>query len=166
LQQLLIFFRKYFNVAGPHSVEPSPQRTPFIFQAGTSPAGKIFATKHAEAMFIPGMEAHTIRKVADEIRAEIAKNGRDPRSVKLIAGMQVIVDETDELAQAKYEEYLSYADLEGSLALFGGWYGIDLDKYGDYEDFRFAAKREGPIKGIQGMIDAWSATIPGTENVE
>jgi hypothetical protein len=34
--------------------------------------------------------------------------------------MLVIVHETGEKAQAKYEEYLSYADLEGSLALFGG----------------------------------------------
>jgi alkanesulfonate monooxygenase SsuD/methylene tetrahydromethanopterin reductase-like flavin-dependent oxidoreductase (luciferase family) len=65
------------------------------------------------------------------------------------------------------DEYLdvTYKLWEGSLALFGGWYGIDLDKYGDDEDFRFAAKRNGPIKGIQGMIDAWSSTIPGTENV-
>lgn len=62
-------------------------------------------------MFISGMEAHTIRKIANETQAEIAKNGRDPRSVKVIAGMQVIVEETEELAQAKHEEYLSYADL-------------------------------------------------------
>jgi len=43
---------KYFNVPGPHLSEPSPQRTPFLFQAGTSKAGKAFGAKHAEAIFV------------------------------------------------------------------------------------------------------------------
>jgi alkanesulfonate monooxygenase SsuD/methylene tetrahydromethanopterin reductase-like flavin-dependent oxidoreductase (luciferase family) len=28
---------KYFNLESRHIVDPSPQRTPFLFQAGTSP---------------------------------------------------------------------------------------------------------------------------------
>jgi hypothetical protein len=64
--------------------------------------------------------------------------------------MLITVDETDEKVNAKYEEYLSYADLEGSLTLFGGWTGVDLDKWRDDEDFKFT----GP-GSIQSMVSNW-----------
>lgn len=155
--------REWFKCSGPHQIEPSPQRTPFIFQAGTSTAGKIFATKHAEAMFLPGMETKVIKKGADAIRSLASEIGRDPNSIKLIAGIFIVVDETDEKAQAKYEDLLSYADDDGTLALFGGWYGVDIDKYGDDEDFRFAEGFPGPV---QGMLEAWSTTVPGGKDIK
>ena len=37
------FEGEYFSVAGPHLAEPSPQRTPVLYQAGTSSRGKSFA---------------------------------------------------------------------------------------------------------------------------
>ena len=42
---------RYFSVPGAHLVEPSPQRTPVLFQAGTSPAGREFAARNAELVF-------------------------------------------------------------------------------------------------------------------
>jgi FMN-dependent oxidoreductase (nitrilotriacetate monooxygenase family) len=151
---------KYFKVAGPHLVEPSRQRTPFIFQAGASKAGKPFASANAECMFIPGMDIPTVRKTAQEIHELAQSHGRDPRGIKLIVGMLIIVDETDERARSKYEEYLSYADLEGSLALFAGWTGCDLGPYDDDQDFSF----EGP-GAIQSVVSAWQRVIPGSENI-
>ena len=44
----------YYSVAGPHLCEPSPQRTPLLFQAGTSHDGRDFAARWAECMFISG----------------------------------------------------------------------------------------------------------------
>ncbi|KAL3472384.1 luciferase-like domain-containing protein [Aspergillus californicus] len=152
---------EYFNVAGPHLIEPSRQRTPFIFQAGTSKAGKTFAAKHAEAMFLPGMHIDAVRKNVLDVRQTALDQGRDLDGLKLIAGMLIIVDETDESAQRKYDEYLSYADLDGSLALFGGWTGADLGKYGDDDDFEFT----GP-GAIQSIVSSWRATIPGSEGIK
>lgn len=43
---------QFFNVPGPHIVEPFPQRTPVLFQAGASDKGRNFAGKHAEAIFV------------------------------------------------------------------------------------------------------------------
>ncbi|KAK7606473.1 alkanesulfonate monooxygenase [Phyllosticta paracitricarpa] len=152
---------KYFKVAGPFTNEPSIQRTPFIFQAGTSPAGKAFASKYAECMFIAGMEPHIVRKSTEDIRARALEHGRDPQTLKLIVGMLIIVDETDEKARAKYEEYLSYADLEGSLALAAGWTGTDFGTFSDDEDFRFT----GP-PAIQSVVSSWSAAVPGSDGVK
>ena len=148
-------------MAGPFTNEPSIQRTPFIFQAGASSAGKEFASKHAECMFLPGMEPHVVRKVAQDVRRRVVEHGRDLKSIKLIAGIVIIVDETDQKAQAKYEEYLSYADLEGTLALFGGWFTTDLSSYADDDDLRFAGSG-----GITSLVSTWSATIPGTDGVK
>ncbi|KIX03527.1 uncharacterized protein Z518_07080 [Rhinocladiella mackenziei CBS 650.93] len=114
-------------------------------------------------MFLPGMEPHVTRKTADAVRKLAVEQGRDPHSIKLLAGIIIIVDETDEKAQAKYDEYLSYADDEGTLALFGGWYGVDISTWGDDEDFRFAPGFPG---AIQGMLESWSATVPGGENIK
>lgn len=112
-------------------------------------------------MFLPGMEPKSVKKTVDDIRQRAVDQGRNPSTIKLIAGILIIVDETDEKAQAKYEEYLSYADMEGSLNLFGGWTGVDLDQWDDDEDFKFS----GP-GAIQSMISSWSATIPGTDGVK
>ncbi|KAK7419656.1 hypothetical protein QQX98_003247 [Neonectria punicea] len=147
---------------GPLTTSPSYQRTPFLFQAGASSAGKAFATKHAECMFLPGLEPARTRELVEDIRKRTAGNGRNPDNLKLIAGVLIIVDETDEKAQAKYQDYLSYADYEGTLSLFSGWLNTDLSQWDDDdENFRFT----GP-GGIQSMVTSWSATIPGTENVK
>ena len=45
---------KYFEVPGPAFCEPSPQRTPLLFQAGVSEAGNGFGGKHAEVIFVGG----------------------------------------------------------------------------------------------------------------
>lgn len=150
---------KHFSVPGPHVCEPGPQRTPFLFQAGTSKAGKEFGAKHAEAIFVNGQLPEKTRPAVDALR-QLAKEkfGRDPSSVKIIAGITIIVDETDEKAQQKKEELLSYGDREGALALFGGWTGYDLSTYSDDEDFRFSK-----VPTIQSIIERWADTVPGSE---
>jgi FMN-dependent oxidoreductase (nitrilotriacetate monooxygenase family) len=151
---------KYYKCKATHQLHPSVQRTPFILQAGASTAGKDFATKHSEAMFLPGLDPHKIRKEVDDIRAQVVGHGRPADSIKILAGVLVIVDETDEKAQTKYQEYLQHADLEGAATLFGGWTNHDLSKYGEDDDFKFTGSG-----AIQSMVNTWSATIPGTDGI-
>lgn len=120
---------KYYKVPGIAITEPSPQRTPVIFQAGASPRGQKFAAKHGEGIFISPANAKGARIVSDAIRDEAEKAGRSRDDVKLFALVTVITDETDEKAQAKFQEYLSYASAEGVLALYGGWTGLDFSQY-------------------------------------
>jgi FMN-dependent oxidoreductase (nitrilotriacetate monooxygenase family) len=152
---------KYFNVPGPHLCEPSPQRTPFLFQAGTSAAGKEFGAKHAEAIFVGGQLPEKVHISVDAIR-KLAKEkyGRNPNHIKIIAGITITVAETDEAARAKHAEMLSYGDKEGALALFGGWTGIDLSGYGEGDDFRFVG-----LPAVQSIVSGWSSTIPGSDNL-
>ncbi|KAF7535730.1 hypothetical protein G7054_g5117 [Neopestalotiopsis clavispora] len=151
---------KYFEVPGPHFCEPSPQRTPFLFQAGVSEAGNNFGGKHGEAIFIGGQTYEAVQKTVTSIRDVAKREGRDPSHIKVVLGIQVIVAATDEEAYAKRDEHLKYADREGALALFGGWTGVDLSGYSDDEDFRVI---DSPR--IQSIVRRWAATVPGTDNL-
>jgi len=119
---------KYYKVPGFHLCEPSPQRTPVIFQAGASGRGRRFAAKHAEAMFILTTSVEQARGVTNDIRNLAEEEGRSRDAIKIFTLLTVITGATDEAAQRKYEEYLSFASPEGMLALYGGWTGIDFSK--------------------------------------
>jgi alkanesulfonate monooxygenase SsuD/methylene tetrahydromethanopterin reductase-like flavin-dependent oxidoreductase (luciferase family) len=109
-------------------------------------------------MFLPGMIPEKTRAIVDDVRASLKEIGRAEDSVNFIAGIFIVVDETDEKAQAKYQDLLQYADLEGTASLFGGWTGTDLSKFTDDEDFAFNGH-----PAIQSLINAWTATVPGTK---
>ncbi|KAF9891131.1 hypothetical protein FE257_005067 [Aspergillus nanangensis] len=152
---------KYFRSTAASQLPASRQRTPLLFQAGASPAGKQFAAKHSEVMFLPGLEPEKTRAIVEDMRNQLTAQGRAPDSIKFIAGILVIVDETDEKAQAKYEEYIAQSDLDGVATLFGGWTNNDLSKFTDDEDFAFAA-----VGGIQSMISSWSRTVPNSNGLK
>ncbi|HVI28692.1 LLM class flavin-dependent oxidoreductase [Hansschlegelia sp.] len=120
---------KYYKVPGFHLCEPSPQRTPFIFQAGASGRGKQFAAANAEGMFVLTTSPEQARTVTKDIRDLAEKQGRSRDSIKIFTLLTVITGATDEAAEQKYQEYLSYSSSEGMLALYGGWTGIDFSQY-------------------------------------
>jgi alkanesulfonate monooxygenase len=120
---------KYFEVSGIGLTEPSPQRTPVLFQAGTSEAGRNFAAKHAEAVFVSTSEKRELKEYVADIRKRTAAAGRDPKQILVFALITIVVDESDEKARAKLEEYQKYVSVEGALTLLSGWTGSDLSRY-------------------------------------
>ncbi|PYI50586.1 LLM class flavin-dependent oxidoreductase [Paenibacillus flagellatus] len=119
----------FFKVPGPHLSEPSPQRTPVLYQAGSSERGRAFAAKHAECVFVGGQTNETLKFYVDDIRQQAEKLGRDPQSVKMFTGLNVIVAETKEEAQLKLEQYSSLWSREAAIAQFAGSSGYDLAAY-------------------------------------
>jgi FMN-dependent oxidoreductase (nitrilotriacetate monooxygenase family) len=120
----------HFTVPGIHLSEPSPQRTPVIFQAGASPRGVRFAAENAEAIFTAAPTKAILRETVTTIRRELELAGRDPYAAKIFNLTTVITAETDDEARAKHAEYLSYGDPEGALVFMSGWMGVDLASYG------------------------------------
>ena len=120
---------RYFNVPDAFIAEPSPQRTPVLFQAGSSARGQTFAATHAEGVFVHGTRPEVIAPVVANIRASAAAQGRDPRSLKIFAVTTVVAAATDGEADEKYAELLSYADYEGAMVQFAGPLGLDVSKF-------------------------------------
>ncbi|MFF0457142.1 LLM class flavin-dependent oxidoreductase [Nocardia africana] len=124
---------KHFTVPGIHLSEPSPQRTPVIYQAGASPRGVAFAAENAEAIFVAAPSKRVLAQTVTRIRDALGAAGRDRYAARIYALATIITDATDEAAHRKYDEYRSYASVEGGLVFMSGWMGIDLSRY-DLDD--------------------------------
>jgi FMN-dependent oxidoreductase (nitrilotriacetate monooxygenase family) len=113
-----------FRVAGPHLGEPSPQRTPLLFQATGSPAGTAFAGKHAEVVFTGGRTSADFRRNADTMRDAAERNGRSRDAIRFIAQAGVVVGRTDDEVSRRLELYRRNTSVDGILAHSG--FPLDL----------------------------------------
>lgn len=127
---------EFYHVEGYHLTEPSPQRTPVLFQAGASARGLRFAGQHAECVFIMGQDRGSVRKQVSAIRQAAQAAGRDPEAIKVFMGITVVVGATAQHAKEKHAEYLRYASPEAGLAHYAASTGIDLSRYGPDEPIR------------------------------
>lgn len=148
----------YFQVPGAHLSEPSPQRTPVLFQAGASKKGAAFAGKHAECVFIGAPTIEIAKRSVDNIRHSAINAGRAPEDVLVLTLITPIVTPTAEQAQAKYEEYKKHISHEGALALFGGWTGIDLSSYAPDQKLEYIEN-----DAIQSALENFTKIIPGKQ---
>ena len=117
---------KYFKVPGYHVSEPSPQRTPVLFQAGASSRGKDFAAKHSESAFVAAPSKKLLASYVSDLRRRVELAGRHRNDVLTFAQFTLVLGETDAEAQKKLDSYKQYVDREGALVLMSGWTGVDL----------------------------------------
>ncbi|KAL2192823.1 luciferase-like domain-containing protein [Corynascus similis CBS 632.67] len=148
---------KYFSLSSRHIVDPSPQRTPLLFQAGTSEAGSAFASTHAEAIFVSSHSPAVLRPKVARIRALAAERGRDPRSIKFFATFTPVVAPTDAEAAAKLAELRRYASTVGGLVLFSGWTGIDISRFEDL-DRPITAEDSLEAHKVRSILDGFTTT--------
>jgi alkanesulfonate monooxygenase len=127
----------YFQLDAIHLCEPSPQRTPVLFQAGASNRGRQFAAQHAECVFVNGPSKKVVAGIVADIRRRAAGCGRDPTQLLIFTMMTVITGATREAAHQKLRDYLCYASEEGALALMSGWTGLDFSTLPPDEPVQF-----------------------------
>lgn len=128
---------RHLQMEALHLVEPSPQRTPVLYQAGSSPAGLAFAARHAECVFVSGPSAAVIRPRVARLRQALAEAGRTPDSVKVFALATAVIGRSEAEAREKLAEYRSYVDPVGALTLMGGWLGVDFSSYALDQKIRY-----------------------------
>jgi FMN-dependent oxidoreductase (nitrilotriacetate monooxygenase family) len=104
--------------------EPSPQRTPVLYQAGSSDRGREFAARHAECVFVNGASQSNVRRVVADLRARSAA-----RPLRVFVGATVIVAPTDAEARDLLDEYRAHASKRGALAHAAASLGVDFDRY-------------------------------------
>lgn len=145
---------EFYRVQGYHLCEPSPQRTPLLFQAGSSARGLQFAGQHAECVFISGQNKRATRAQVDKVRDAARAAGRDPQAVKVFMGITVIVAATEAQAWAKHDEYLSYASAEAGVAHFAASTAIDFARY----------ELDEPIQYVKGnAIESATKTLQNND---
>ena len=147
---------KYYKVPGVFVTHPTPQRMPVVIQAGTSKLGKEFAAQNAEIVFITHFTPQELGKQISDIK-KIAKEkyGRPEGSIKFLQLITPIVGKTHEEAEEKYKELQLYGDQEGAQALFSGWTGIDIGKYGPDENIN-----EKGTNAVKSFLKLWNKKSP------
>ncbi|WP_375456688.1 LLM class flavin-dependent oxidoreductase [uncultured Methylobacterium sp.] len=144
----------YYRVDGQHLAEPSPQRTPVLYQAGTSSRGRLFAGRHAESIFLNGQTKPIAAKAARSIREAAKAAGRDASDILIFLGATVIVAPTRAEALELRDEYARYLDVAGQLALVSGWTGIDLSQLDAQEGLAYVK-----TNAMQSLVE--NLTLPG-----
>lgn len=150
----------HFDVAGPHLCEPSPQRTPLLFQAGSSERGREFCARHAECAFIVASRKGAAKLTAD-VRARAERYGRRPGDIRFFQGLTPVVGGTEAEARAKADDLIEQISPEAGLVHMAGNFGVDLgtlDLDQPLESFEF--------EGVQGLIKSLvDSAPPGTRTL-
>jgi FMN-dependent oxidoreductase (nitrilotriacetate monooxygenase family) len=142
---------RQYRLDAPHLVEPSPQRTPVLYQAGASDRGRGFAAQHAECVFLNGGPKPHVAKLVADLRARAA-----PRPIRIFVGATLIIGRTRAEAEAKLAEYRQHASIEGALAHASASLGIDLARFAPDDELPEA----GQSQAIRSNVEALRAAAP------
>jgi long-chain alkane monooxygenase len=141
---------KQYKVDAMHLSEPSPQRTPVLYQAGSSARGSRFAATHAECVFLNGQSQAGVKKLVEGIRAQAVELGRVASDIKVFLGATVVTGRTDAEAQEKFAEYRRYVSSEAALVHAGASMGIDFAKY-DIDEPIETGKSQAIVSNVEAM---------------
>jgi FMN-dependent oxidoreductase (nitrilotriacetate monooxygenase family) len=93
---------KFFKVDGALNIARSPQGHPVVIQAGASDTGRELAARTAELVFASNSSPESAKAGYDDLKGRMAKYGRHPDSLKILAGLPVIVGRTTQEAEDKH----------------------------------------------------------------
>ncbi len=139
-----------YQLSAMHLSEPSPQRTPVLYQAGSSARGSRFAATHAECVFLNGQSQAGVKSLVDGIRQQTLDAGRTPQDIKVFLGATLVTGRTDQEARDKLADYQQYASSEGALAHAAASMGIDFAKY-DLDEPIDTGKSQAIVSNVAAM---------------
>jgi FMN-dependent oxidoreductase (nitrilotriacetate monooxygenase family) len=132
------FNGQWHKSRGPLNVSRSPQNRPRLCQAGSSGAGRAFASKHADIVLCSTFGQNSVKALKeyrDDVRARAAAQGRDPDKLKVMFLISPVVGDSEQAAQDRYQEIVGMTpeilkQRLGRLTLHTNhdWFQYDLDK--------------------------------------
>ena len=140
---------EYISTRGPLSIPPSPQRRPVLMQAGSSPRGREFAARWAEAIFCSPADKPSAIALYDDLKSRIVRRGRAPEDCAVLTWISVVLGETVAVARERLDHLNSLASLELDIATNSAMIGADLSQVHEAEGIAAAKKAQGH----QGLED-------------
>jgi FMN-dependent oxidoreductase (nitrilotriacetate monooxygenase family) len=92
----------FFKVDGALNIARPPQGHPVIIEAGASDTGQELAARTAELVFSSNPSIAESKRFTEGLKARMAKHGRDPSELKVLAGLPILLAETDAQAADDY----------------------------------------------------------------
>ncbi|WP_030977236.1 NtaA/DmoA family FMN-dependent monooxygenase [Streptomyces sp. NRRL S-1824] len=121
---------QHFTIEGEFTVPRSPQGHPVVIQAGDSPEGREFAASAADVIFTRHGTLEAGRTFYTDVKARLAKYGRQPEDLKIMPGVTFVLGDSDGEAQESAAEIRrqQISPQNAILALEQVW-GRDLSSY-------------------------------------
>ena len=121
----------YYASRGPLNSGPAPQGRPVIAQAGGSPRGRQFASKHADTIVASIKGVDRMRDYRDDVRERMRGHGRDPGQCKVLFLVAPILAATREDAfELKARRAAQVAEqVDRKLAFLGKITNIDFAQF-------------------------------------
>ncbi|MEC9279756.1 MAG: LLM class flavin-dependent oxidoreductase [Chloroflexota bacterium] len=127
---------EFFSVQGPLTISRSKQGRPILIQAGSSEAGKEFASQVADAVFTGQATIEDAQEFYQDVKGRAVKHGRRSEEILMLPGCNPIVGATREEAEAKYQEISNLVVIDDALNYLGRYFNdIDFTQYDLDEQF-------------------------------
>jgi FMN-dependent oxidoreductase (nitrilotriacetate monooxygenase family) len=125
------FAGRFFKTRGPLNSGPCPQGQPVIAQAGGSPRGREFASRHADTIVANAKGVDAMKAYRNDVRTRMVGHGRDPDACKVLFLVAPILGETEEEAHERKRIRAARAaeQLPQRLAHFGKTLNIDFSVF-------------------------------------
>ncbi len=121
---------EFYSVQGPLTISRSKQGRPVLIQAGSSEAGKEFASRHADAVFTGQATMEEAVNFYQDVKGRAAKYGRRSDEILILPGCAPIVGETPEQAEEKYREIANLVFIDDALNYLGRYFNdMDFTQY-------------------------------------
>ncbi|MFM2277956.1 MAG: Nitrilotriacetate monooxygenase component [Pseudomonadota bacterium] len=120
---------RFFKVQGPLGAPRPPQGYPVIVQAGSSEAGRGFASRWADVIFCSHESLESAKEFYTDIKTRAARHGRNPDHVLILPAAAVVVGQTRQEAEAKHKAFVDLVAPEAGLSRLSYHVNVDLSKY-------------------------------------
>ncbi|MFE7239174.1 NtaA/DmoA family FMN-dependent monooxygenase [Streptomyces sp. NPDC057582] len=136
---------QHFTIEGEFTVPRSPQGHPVVIQAGDSGEGREFAASAADVIFTRHGTLEAGRTFYADVKARLAKYGREPDELKIMPGVTFVLGDSDAEAQERAAEIrLQQISPQNAILALEQIWGRDLSSYDP----------DGPLPEIDPVPDS------------
>ena len=114
-----------FSVRQGLGIPASPQGAPVLVQAGSSDVGRDLAARTADVVFVATQTFDAAKAFYDDVKARVARAGRNPDHLKIMPGVSPVVGRTRDEAQSKFDALQALIPDEVGLALLASYLSTD-----------------------------------------
>ncbi|MFF7856402.1 LLM class flavin-dependent oxidoreductase [Streptomyces sp. NPDC007904] len=156
----------HFDESGPLDIARPPQGRPVIIQAGSSPVGREFAARHAEVIFTRHNTLTDAQGFYSDLKARVARQGRDPEKVLVWPTLAPIVAATETEAKQRLRELQDLTHDHVALRTLQDFLGddVDLSSYpidGPVPDIPYTNQSQSTTERLIGLARAENLSIRG-----
>jgi FMN-dependent oxidoreductase (nitrilotriacetate monooxygenase family) len=125
------FKGRFFASRGPLNTARPPQGRPVLVQAGSSPQGRQFASRHMDVVLAAYGSVAEMKAFREDMRRRVAAQGRDPATCKVLFVTAPTLGETAAEAQDRYARKQAHRNAapEVTLAQMASLTDIDFAQY-------------------------------------